>query len=1103
MIDNMTSRVLNKGTQSTRPVSYSPKSVSTQADVVASYQKKAEQGVQRSQVRVENVTDETNYSIKTAVQQEVRFNTSSTIKAGQRLSEAFLLARLSPSISVSNDAKTAIREVKRQTEGGRPDLLKEYLSTKPTDEKMRFKQEVVKRQLKSSALRDDIKATLKKTTLKESGDSIKMEMLATYHETMLKYAKRPQTFKSFFSEQIKTSVIPSIGALTNKVGGVLSSGDDTGSQAIGMSFTAGQTAVEAGKVFGKAFISVGKLPFAAANKISKVPENVSYLKIIVRSETGEFVQSVQHVSNKIKSVIDRNVTFAKRAKRTIQQNGLLSKPVFFGTLRTVSKPVKEVAQKGVLVGGRALAHTTTKGAVTLVKGGIPTVINGTSAVAFGVGSALGMSEDDTVRGAGTLMTGVGYGIKTGVTVTKTSGFVVKTAVKTTTKAVGSFVDVAAEGAEAVSLFGVKDAIHYARNKMLLKQYNKAHKSVEKAAQEAEKFVVDIVRNFKRYSVAALAIVVVVAMVMSIIMPVSVIGGTFSGTFSTVATVAKHIPIIGGLFKDVEVGDIEEFDISEYLSDTEKGLPKLKSDYIEKVVNYWNRKDCHYLRIRTEGYSGVVGRKDTTGGIEAAIRSAFYSDDELVDIISPIFNAIILTKYDLQPTDKQAEKVLKDIFNSLFPEPKDIPNTTITEYCGQNTGTGKGDSYKTQDICACCNRNHNDMSTALDSTCPNYSEHTHSAYSCSKCDTEWVSCQEIEDNGGEGTNVVGLHGEKVSWGEGDLLIYGHWTGVCYEVISPAGDGVYQYQTFRQHGCPKLGQPDKIIQVTLFYKSKNTHGAPNRISIQNYEIVGSELMLGGITYYKNEDCNNSKYHFACDKYYICGGHTVITLNFNLSGYDKLIEENFNKRIKELTDKGIEFLDNDEQQELQSLKDGKELAEEYLKLLNENTIEKSQLKYVEWAVKEEDLSDTQRDERNKAISQVGKIGGKTYIDWYYNQKSLTPPKEVNWSGCFVCWVKQKPKFANPMELDEDEEFEDKTSLTKSRLTEEVKKLESGDIVFFNVAAAKKKKDRCGYVIGRDDDYLYVIEGYRFDTVQIRMYAFDDARIVDYSKSGEDYWK
>lgn len=1168
--------------------SYAPKSATTQADVATSFQRKAEQGVQRSRMsitdvgsddfltsRIEKMTSNTknedsrsqplqpitgatsatpSEQIKTAVQNNSGIKTaeySSSIKAGQRLSEAFLLAQLTnlplSNSHMSDDAMNAIKEVRNQTRGGRSDLLEAYIAQKPTSEQMKFNQMVVKRQGKASALRKEIKE-LKHKPLKESGDSIRKEALATYHETMLHYAKRPQSFKDFFSSQIKTSVVPTISTMTGKVGGALSSEDDSGSQAIGMTFTAGQTAYQAGhlaaKGFGKAYVAINEMPFKTAKRITGLPQTARNIGFTVRSQTGEFVQSVRDVGSnvksipkKTKSVIDRNVAFAKRAKKTIEQNGLLSKPVLSGAL----KPVKNVARQGVLLGGRAVAHTTTKGAVTLVKGGVPTIINGTSAVAFGVGSALGRSEDETVQAAGTLMTGVGYGIKTGVTITKTSGYVLKTAVKTSARgaeAVGGAavkgVNATVKGAEMVAEVGLKDAVHYARQRLQIKAHKALQKSVAETARDVRDFSINVARFFTKHSITALIIVLIGAIMMSaVITPVSIIGGMFSGTFSTIATIAKHIPIIGGLFKDVEVGDVEEFDVSAYLSDKDNGLPKLKDDYIKEVAEYWYNQDCDYLRVRTEGYSDVLGDKSKVDGIETAIRSAFYSDEELVEIIQPIFNALVLAKYDLQPTDKQAEKLLKDIFNSLFPKPKDIPSEKVTEYCGQSSSNGTGTPYH-NNRCYKCHNYHADMCTAVAASCPHWHEDTHSSYSCEKCDHEWYTCNAEKIYGGTGRNIGGLYGETVMGNDGnELLVYGHWTGVAVEdaYVEPStGDNIIrQRQFFRQHGssvwvnhdCSLCGEhilpkADKIQIVTLTYRNGCTDvnksgGYWDKSEV--YEVGNNAydedtdpntMTLYGATFYINEVCDDATYHFYCGGYQVCEGHTAITITFNLAGYEKLLEENFTKRITELKEKDEDDLSDDDKKELQALIDGKELALEYLKLHNESTIEKSQLNNIDWATKVEDLTSEQKSERDRAISQVGMIGGKTYIDWYYNEISVTPPKEVNWSGCFVCWVKQKPKFANPIQLKKDSNYHYHDNDDKTKFAEEISELDSGDIVFYNVSYSKKDvADRCGYVIGRDSEYLYVIEGYRFDTVQIRKYAFDDSQIIDYSKMGDDYWK
>lgn len=1093
---------------------YTPQSIITQEDIANSYQRRAEQGVEQSKIGVTNLTDDSNMSIKAAVDSRVNSEKASSainVRTGQRLSEAFALSQMLSSSALSNDAKSAIREVKEWT-GGDIVRLKAYLDSKPTNDQMKFNQEIATRQIKASFARDEIKELLKKPTLKESGNSIRMEIVATYHETLLKYAKRPQTFKSFFADQIKTRIIPSIGMAASEAGGILSKGDDSGSQAIGVAMTAGQGAIIFGKGLTKAYISVSEIPFTLAHKVVELPDATRRFAIGVKNETGEFVQSVKNfrirvvnlpknikdTGRRIKTAVDNNVEYAKRATRMVKKYGLLSKPVLSRIGYTALKPVKKVAKESVLIGGRAVAHTATKGAVTLAKRGLPTIVGGTSAVALGVGSALGKSEDETVRGAGTLMTGVGYGIKTGVTVTKASGYAIKTAVNTTM----SGVTAVAEEAEIVAAIGWKNSLRYARQRI----YKKTYDSVRKSIEETERAIVNIIKTISKKSVIPIVIILCVAIVsVAVTTPISVVGGLFSGTFSTIATVAQKIPIIGGLFKEVEEGDIVEYDIEKYLSDKDKGIPHLKEVYIKEVADYWNSQDCDYLRVKTEGYSGVVGRKDSVGGIEAAIRSVFYSDEELVRLIQPIFNAVVLTKYDLQPTDEQAEKVLKDIFNSLFPKPKNISHTTITEHCGQSALFGTGIAYVDSGKCVKCGKVHNEICSGVRSSCPHYSTYYHSSYVCC-CDSEWYTCQEIKANGGSGNNVQGLNGEIVMKGSEPLRIYGHWTG--YAKKGYAGSNVCQIQHFRQHGCSKLNQKDHIIRVILMYNSSGT-GEYTRWSTETDYPTAEDYRNGywivdGEKYYIDEPCNNSEYHFECQGYDVCNGHKVILLNFNLSGYDKLVEENFTKPIQKLTDKGEEELSEDEKSQLQSLKDGKELALEYLLQENESLVAKSELYNIEWATKEEDLTSEQKTERERAISQVGKVGGKTYIDWYYNQISKSPPKEVDWSGCFVCWVKKKPNFANPLEAYNIDEFEGNNGVSNSEFVSAISKLDSGDVVFFSVTSGNKNKpDHCGYVIGRDAEYIYVIEGNRFDTVAICKYSFDDSRICDYSKRGEDWWK
>ena len=100
-----------------------------------------------------------------------------------------------------------------------------------------------------------------------------------------------------------------------------------------------------------------------------------------------------------------------------------------------------------------------------------------------------------------------------------------------------------------------------------------------------------------------------------------------------------------------------------------------------------------------------------------VTSGFPTNEQLANMIQPVFNAVVLMEYDLSPTDAEARALLKDIFNTLFR----ISSTTSTEYCGQSIETGEGTPNKHS-----CGEIH-----ALP-TCPNASSGKHNKYTCPNC-----------------------------------------------------------------------------------------------------------------------------------------------------------------------------------------------------------------------------------------------------------------------------------------------------------------------------------------------------------------------------------
>lgn len=100
-----------------------------------------------------------------------------------------------------------------------------------------------------------------------------------------------------------------------------------------------------------------------------------------------------------------------------------------------------------------------------------------------------------------------------------------------------------------------------------------------------------------------------------------------------------------------------------------------------------------------------------------VTSGFPTNEQLANMIQPVFNAVVLMDYDLEPTEGEAKALLKDIFNTLFR----ITSTTSTEYCGQSIETGEGTVNRHS-----CGEIHALL------TCPNASSGKHNKYTCPDC-----------------------------------------------------------------------------------------------------------------------------------------------------------------------------------------------------------------------------------------------------------------------------------------------------------------------------------------------------------------------------------
>lgn len=333
-------------------------------------------------------------------------------------------------------------------------------------------------------------------------------------------------------------------------------------------------------------------------------------------------------------------------------------------------------KKGVRTTLGYTVHGAVKGVSVAAFRGVPAtgkLLKGS--LLTGAGAMMG-TDDYAVRGVGNAITTADIGIKTGVHAGKAMGYTVKTAVKG-----GKNVY---QGAKFIKNNGLRSAWDAVRNK-----------TAKKIAQAGKSITTGVVNLVK-----AVGTKIVIPLVLIAVIVVAVFGA-ISAPVMTTAT------IFGGVF-ETETG---EKDIREYL---EANVPKLSLTYRQKLADRmaesWNTH--HIVRFYYNSGSGDVIEPTFAG-----ITSVFPTDEELCNMLHPIFNALVLMNYDLSPTDEEAAKLLEELFNGLFR----VTTVETVEQCGQDLKTGKGEV-----IVHSCGSVH-----ALED-CPNPLIGKHSSYTCEDC-----------------------------------------------------------------------------------------------------------------------------------------------------------------------------------------------------------------------------------------------------------------------------------------------------------------------------------------------------------------------------------
>lgn len=229
-------------------------------------------------------------------------------------------------------------------------------------------------------------------------------------------------------------------------------------------------------------------------------------------------------------------------------------------------------------------------------------------------------------------------------------------------------------------------------------------------------LINLAKSAGKKVVIPLILIIIVAVSGSsiITVPATAVGSIFSGIFGT---------------RDDSNPDVEtEQDVETWiLTNIAPYSNATRQEIADDMYADWkvNGGSCDIVRLKeVGGGSGVV--EPTLDGV----KSIFYTDAEITDMLEAIYNCRVLMDYDLSPTDTQAKNLLKDLYDKIFR----VETIATTEYCGQDLKTGEGTALTP---CSSTGRIH--AITTGENACPNQEVGTHGSYTDPHCCHRYYTC----------------------------------------------------------------------------------------------------------------------------------------------------------------------------------------------------------------------------------------------------------------------------------------------------------------------------------------------------------------------------
>jgi len=656
--------------------------------------------------------------------------------------------------------------------------------------------------------------------------------------------------------------------------------------------------------------------------------------------------AVTRVAGKVADAVKTN---AKAVAATAKKTYTVVRGVIKGTIPIPQHLVRKIIVSGFKLGFRATWFVGKISVKSAVKVGIKGIkIGGSSVVA--IGGMVGKNEGIGTQAFAASVTAGKYAVtavKYSPKAVKGVYTVGKTAVKTPIYAV--------KGGVSVVKTTVK-VVKSVKTNGLAKTAGKVGNMVKRAAVKVVKAAANAIQMLvkaaaRKIIMPLIIIVTAFILIFQIIMiPVQAGGAIFGSVFS--------------FFTGDKDKDKPDIDVRQYVTDAATAArTKFEQDIIDDGNSNLKANGGSYDYVRI--YLGDTCEDQVKDGLpfdQDTVDKSVFTLDELVNLASPVFNAIILTKYNLEPTETEAKDTVDEIISTLLAYKSQAMKT---EWCEYEDGDPTVPHY-----CEC-----GSVHAHID--CPNYTSGYHTTWTCPLCD-EIVRTIEHEDDG--------------------------------------------------------------------------------------DYVTEE--------------------FYCSGYKYCLGHAIYGIFISQDGWYELTDKYFQQPIDELSSK--ETRTEEEEQELQSLKDGYDLAMAYINetALSFGDLTVSDLSGVNFLPGDRPGAQAIPD---YAETFVGNVGGQPFWSWY----GFAHREE--WCGCFVSYVlshngMDEPKYSS-CEAGANW-FKDHGQWIAGSGYAAV----AGDIIFFDWNG-KGETHHTGIVIGHDDTYVYTVEGNSAnDMCRIRQYLINSSVIFGY---------